>query len=234
MPGQISVGGQSGYIIVPNAYLIDDSHLLISVQSNPEEYAILTYRERVPGDEFIYSMNIGFIPRINLILNLSRINGWVEETGIGDRDAQITIHALRETEKLPSVVINLEVPLGVNQFLAGNHVVLSKSFTLMPSLRGDISAGYGIPYRFGREENLGNYSDFGTAKFRPKHNEYLNGIFGGIQLRTAKGIYISLEHDSQKINGGLGLKVFNSLYLQAFALGFRKLGIGASYQFNLR
>ncbi len=230
---QKAIGGYVGMVVVPEAQLVEDANLSFGMYTNPKKYLLIDIpnREDRGNGEKIFHLNIGYIPRVNVILNVTRIDKG-DSIGIGDRAALVSYQVLKETEKLPAVVLNVDVPLSVNQFLAGNHLVLSKRFwdkSLVTTL------GYGFPFTLGRSGGAGGglLGDFDLARFRRKESDYLNGLFFGARYNW-NNVYTSMEYDSHKVNVEIGARIFSSLNLETYVLGFSRLGFGFSYELDIK
>ncbi len=214
-------------VLVPEARILDDKTFTYGFHTNPKKYLLIDLPEREGDFEYVNSINIGFFPRVNILLNLTQINNARTSDGIGDRSVQVSFLLLKETEKLPSMVLNLDAPMGINQFLASNNLLVSKEYRLnqlsiVPTL------GYGIPYLFARRVSDGSnlLSEFGEARLRRKDSNYLRGLFGGLRFNFQQRLGLNMEFDGKKINSGLHLKALDRIYLSAYTLGFNTLGCG--------
>lgn len=220
---------------VPHAEVVADGEFMIGLQTNNLKYKLYDEGNRpANGDEKIYSVNIGFVKHLNLVVNLIRIDGASKEDsiGIGDRSAQLTFLAFRETDKFPSVAVNFSVPNLSNeqQFLSGNHLVATKKFILENEVRLKTTLGFGIPYLIG---GLGEDNDR-KLTVRDKQSQFLTGVFGGLELQLDKLWNASIEYDGRTWNGEIGALVWNRLGISIYAQGFSRMEYALNYSARIK
>lgn len=236
LQAQTSLLGQKGMVIVPEASIYEDGEWMFGLVANHQNYRYLypeLSRTRFTH-ELYYTAGVALIPRVNFFITLARLRGLTAEDrlGIGDRQAVLSVLALKERKYLPSIVVNISNPFAtVNQYNSTNHLLATKRFELSGQLQLRTTLGYGVPYTFtdsGREDDPG-------YRFRQKESNYLNGFFGGVQFVHSESYYASLEHDSDKVNLGLGAELWNRLSLQINVLGIdrgRELGVGFGVRYR--
>ncbi|MEQ9209197.1 MAG: YjbH domain-containing protein, partial [Pseudomonadales bacterium] len=201
---------------VPHAVVLEDETFMFGMHTNNEAYQLIDYGEDRPsGSEYISSLTIGFLDRVNLTLMLSRIFGDPKQkvaslASIGDRSMQLTFLLFREKRLLPSVVVNITDPFySTNQFLTGNHILATKTFkTGGHEIKSTL--GYGIPYLmvFAGQQN---------RTLVEKESPYLTHLFGGVSYQyLPANLQLSLEYDGWNVNSGLGITFWERLSLQAY------------------
>lgn len=220
---QFTITGLKGMVSVPHAEVLDDRTFMIGMHTNDFSYFLNRDSNRpLNENEKVYSLNIAFLKKLNVILNLTRVNNSGDTLGIGDRDAQITYLIFEEKDRLPSIVVNFGVPdTDGEQFLAGNHLVMSKCLAITSELSVKNSLGYGVPFVFGGFSRDGFLQE--------KKSEFLTGLFGGLELIYLEKSRLSLEYDGRAINAGLTHVFFKKISLELFLQGVSQFGFGVNY-----
>ncbi len=226
---QYTLTGPRGMVNVPHAEVLEDETFMFGIHTNNEAYQLIDYGDnRQEGSEYISSLTFGFLERVNLTLMLSRIFGDPKQTvgarsSIGDRSMQLTALILKEDRIKPSLVVNLTDPYSTSQYLAGNHVVATKTLLNSKSSRIKGTLGYGFPY-------LVLFSGQETRTIVKKDSKYLTNLFGGISYQfLPANLQLSLEYDGWNINSGLGITLWERLSLQAYLQGMKRPGLGFNY-----
>ncbi len=215
---------------VPHAELLEDETFMFGIHTNSENYLLIDYEDDRPqGSEYISSMTIGFLNRVNITLMLSRIFGDPKQrvstvASIGDRSMQVTFLALKEKTFWPSVVVNIADPFySSNQFLTGNHIVTTKKLLNKDAHQLKTTLGYGFPY-------LLVFAGQQKRTLAEKQSDYLTGFFGGFTYEFLPArVQFSLEYDGWNINTGLGITIWERLNLQAYLQGMKYPGVGFNY-----
>ncbi|XOV91193.1 MAG: YjbH domain-containing protein [Bacteroidota bacterium] len=227
---QFTLTGPKGMVNVPHAEVLEDGTFMFGMHTNTENYLLIDYEaDRPPGSEYISSLTIGFLDRINITFMLSRIFGDPKQrvaqlASIGDRSMQITALVLKEKKYSPSVVINIADPFySSNQYLTGNHIVATKTILNKSNHRLKTTAGYGFPYLlvFAGQQN---------RRLADKESNYLTNLFGGVSYEYLPAhLQFSLEYDGWNVNTGLGFTLWERLSMQAYLQGMKYPGIGFNY-----
>lgn len=226
---QFSLTGPKGMVNVPHAEVLAERTFMFGIHTNNENYLLIDYGDnRQPGSEYISSLTVGFVERINVTFMLSRIFGDPRQTvgrrsSIGDRSAQLTILAMKEKGWRPSVVVNVTDPFSGNEYLAGNHLVATKQLMYTKTSRLRATLGYGVPY-------VSLFSGKGGRFFERKQTDYLTNFFGGLNYEyLPSNVQASIEYDGWNFNTGLGITFWERLSVQAYLQGYRYPGIGFNY-----
>ncbi len=231
--GQFTMTGLKGMTVVPEASVVEDKTFMYGIHFNPRNHALMLYPDREGTYEIVNSLVFGFLPRTNLVLNLTQIPE-ASRNGIGDRSIQIVFKILNETGFRPDITMSLDAPFGINQFLASNYLLTSKSFGFLNFIVRP-SLGYGVPYLYGRTPTDGGfYGEFDSANFREKEFPYLRGLFGGVRLQHASGLDLSAEYDGRGVNMGLSYSLWNHLFLQIGTLQFDAVTFGLNFSGAIR
>lgn len=234
--GQTNISGKPGLIYIPSAQQTDDGTFQFGYHYNPIRYGFRSNRRNSEG---IYFANLTILPRLEVNINLLRINNEQKrgQKGIGDRQLDLKYLILKETPKRPSLALIISAPFGINNALSTNALVASKTFRLGTRLYTDITAGFGSPWYIQRDESeKSNYDIFYSLEIIKKKNlayRYLSGPFGGFNLRLDKKAGIMAEWDSQHLNMGFYGTLFRRWTIQAAILNFDQITFGTSYAVNM-
>lgn len=233
---QTNISGKSGLIYIPTAEQTDDGAFGFGYHYNPINYSVRYNRKNSEG---IYFINLTIVPRLEININLLRINNEVNRgrKGIGDRQLDIKYLILKETPRRPSLAIFVSAPFGIDNSLSTNVITASKTIEINNNFFADITAGYGSPFFVERNDSeKSNFNIFSNLKLKKKKEldyQYLSGPIGGVKLRYAKIGGIMAEWDSQHINTGIYGTLFKRWTIQAGLLNFDQVTFGTSYAINL-
>lgn len=234
---QTNISGKPGLIYIPSARMTEDGSFQFGYHFNPIHYGFRFNRQNSEG---IYFANLTLLPRLEINVNLLRINNELKkgQKGIGDRQLDIKYLLLKETPRRPSVAILLSAPFGIDNSLSTNAVVASKTVRLGNRLYADVSAGFGSPVFIQRDESeKSNYDIFDNLEIIKKKDlayRYLSGPFGGFNLRFDNKAGFMAEWDSQHFNAGLYTTLFKRWTVQAGILNFDQVTFGTSYAVDMR
>lgn len=235
--GQMNISGKPGLIYVPSATETKEGNFQFGVNYNPKKYG---FRFNKQNSENIYFINTTIIPRLEVNINLLRINNEKirGQKGIGDRQIDLKYLILKEKKYQPSLALIVSVPFGIDNSLTTNALVATKSFKLAQKLSAEITAGIGSPYYIERQDSeKDNYNIFQNLEFRKKKElaySYLSGPIGGINLNFDKKAGMLLEWDSKHFNVGAYGTFFKKWTIQAAVLNFDQITFGTSYALNLK
>nr|WP_295931364.1 YjbH domain-containing protein [uncultured Dyadobacter sp.] len=234
--GQTNISGKPGLIYVPSAQQTDDGAFQFGYHYNPIRYGFRFNRKNSEG---IYFANLTLLPRLEININLLRVNNEQQrgQKGIGDRQLDLKYLLLKETPKRPSLALIISAPFGIDNSLSTNALVASKTIRLGARLYADITAGLGSPWYIQRDDSeKSNYDIFHSLEMIRKKNQayrYLSGPFGGFNLRLDKKAGLMAEWDSQHLNFGFYGTLFRRWTIQAGVLNFDQISFGTSYALNM-
>ncbi len=243
---QVNVSGKSGLIYIPTAEVQEDRTFSAGYAYNPKNYAFRFSPEANPlvvtrNSESIAFVNLVFLPRFELNINLLNPNGPIQFSarGIGDRQIDVKYVALTEKAKRPSVAIILSAPFGIDNSLITNAVVATKHLTITRSITAAVTAGIGSPYSIYRadvknSQNSNILSGFMLTDKRDRAYYYLAGPIGGVKVDFARKGGVMVEWDSQHLNVGAYALLFKHWTVQAGLLNGDQLTMGTSCAFNVR
>lgn len=236
LQAQTNISGKPGLIYIPSARMTEDGAFQFGYHFNPIKYGFRFNRQNSEG---IYFANLTILPRLEININLLRINNELKkgQKGIGDRQLDIKYLLLKETAKRPSVAVVLSAPFGIDNSLSTNAVMASKTLRLGGNLYAELTAGLGSPVYIKRDESeKSNYDIFENLEIVSKKKlgyRYLSGPFGGFNLRLDNKVGVMAEWDSQHFNTGLYATLFKRWTVQAAILNFDQVTFGTSYAVNM-
>jgi len=207
---QNTLGGMHGHLIVPDANTFKKNSLVIGFTQYPGKHLYINRADRNgrKNNEQYYFATINFLPWLDLTLNVARIvNVESQLNGIGDRSINVKMRLLKETEKLPSIALALEVPGGNNNWFASNALIVTKTWNKLT-----LTGGYGLPYVLKRKITgaIGTKQYYGSIfdlKISGKLNQYLNGPLAAASYNFSfkKNWKLNpiIEFDGKKVNAGI-------------------------------
>lgn len=239
LPGyaQMNISGKPGLIYVPSATETKEGNFQFGVHYNPIDYG---FRFNKKNSENIYFINATIVPRLEVNINLLRINKEKinGQKGIGDRQIDLKYLILKEKKYQPALALIISAPFGIDNSLTTNAIVATKTFKLSSRLSAEVTAGLGSPYYIERDNSeKDNYNIFQDLKFREKKElpyYYLSGPIGGINFRYEKKAGLMVEWDSKHINIGAYGTLFKKWTIQAGVINFDQITFGTSYALNLK
>ncbi|GAB3041960.1 hypothetical protein GCM10027185_51920 [Spirosoma pulveris] len=222
---------------IPTADVQDEGTFTIGYGFNPSNYA---FRYNQKNSESIAFVNLCFLPRLEVNINLLNPNGPIRfgDKGIGDRQMDLKYVMLTEKTKRPSVAIILSAPFGIANSLVTNALVATKHVSITKLITTAFTIGVGSPYTFSRagvsnDQNADVFSGYSLKDKRDNPYYYLAGPFAGVNLTIAKKGGLMIEWDSQHLNVGLYTRLVRHWNLQAGLLNGDQLTFGTSYSLNL-
>lgn len=224
--------GKPGYINSPSADWVEDRPLGFSFGYLPSEYSIFTTGHAVQF--YNARLDVTSFMSINLSVAYRREQAEQNKLGIGDRHIDFRFRLLREKEYLPSIVLGWTPPGSVAPYLAHDYLVATKNFKTGLG-KFQVNAGYGSPWVFLSNSHADSFLDLHIEKkidTRMK-SDYLTGFFGGVSWQPLDFIGLMLEYDSNTVNGGLYIKPWEWMNLQAYTYEGKTWGISTSLNFVL-
>ncbi|WP_158552539.1 YjbH domain-containing protein [Spirosoma telluris] len=242
---QVNISGKAGLLNIPTARVLNDGTFYIGYHYNPSNYdprandpnKSVNVAEKQSSS--IYYMTLALLPRLEINLNIFRINGYIplKARGIGDRQFDIKYAVLTERPRRPSVAVIVSAPFGIDNSLVTYAAVATKNITLSETVTTEVTVGFGSPYYFDRSDNVGNDFDiFSNYKLQNKNdrpNPYLSGPFGGASFTYKKKAGGMIEWDSRHLNLGAYATLFNHWTVQAGVINFDQITFGTSYSVSL-
>ncbi|WP_168207762.1 YjbH domain-containing protein [Spirosoma sp. KCTC 42546] len=231
---------------IPTARILADGMFHIGYHYNPSHY---DPRANDPNasvnvapnqSSSVYYATLAMLPRLEININIFRVNGELplKARGIGDRQFDIKYAVLTERERRPSVAVIVSAPFGIDNSLVTYAAAATKNFTLSETVTAEVTAGFGSPYYFDRSDNVGNNFDiFSNYKLHNKNersNPYLSGPFGGVAIRFKQTLGGMIEWDSRHLNLGAYAKLFDRWTVQAGVINFDQITFGTSYAVSLK
>ncbi|MBN8826319.1 MULTISPECIES: YjbH domain-containing protein [unclassified Spirosoma] len=244
---QVNISGKPGLMNIPTARILADGTFLIGYHYNPSHYDPRSDNPNVKNtgnvgegqSNSIFYATLALLPRLEININVFRVNGYipVNERGIGDRQFDIKYAVLTERERRPAVAVIVSAPFGIDNSLVTYAAAATKNFTLTDQLTTEVTIGFGSPYYFDRSDNRGNDFDiFSNYKLHNKNersNPYLSGPFGGARFTYKKTVGGMVEWDSRHLNLGAYATLFNHWTIQAGVINFDQVTFGTSYATSL-
>ena len=222
LPAQ-SLNGLSGNYNIPIADVPNDRS--ISLGLNYIARQGLNYGGH-KYDLVNYFFTLAYLPNLELSFRINALQN-VGGNYTWDRMFSFKYRFLKENDLFPSIAIGLHNPYStgavedVSHHFNSTYIVATKTIKGIPFIQGiKITAGYG--------------DDF----IRSDDYQYI-GFFGGISAQinfdaAGKGyMEYMLEHDAERFNTGIRLKLFNHISLLGGFLGFKYPCGGASVSFSL-
>jgi hypothetical protein len=243
---QVNLTGKPGLLNIPTARILADGMFHIGYHYNPSHN---DPRVNDPNasvnvapnqSSSIYYATLAVLPRLEININIFRVNGELplKARGIGDRQFDIKYAVLTENIRRPSVAVIVSAPFGIDNSLVTYAAAATKNFTLSETVTAEVTAGFGSPYYFDRSDNVGNNFDiFSNYKLHNKNerpNPYLSGPFGGVALRFKQTLGGMIEWDSRHLNVGAYAKLFDRWTVQAGVINFDQITFGTSYAVSLK
>ncbi len=233
---QVNILGKPGHVMTPSAYWKEEKHFGMSFAYIPSPYAINAFMGTLDHSENIYSFRAALTDFLEVNLNITRIPALADSIGIGDRHLDIRLKLLKEKELLPALSVIISPPGSVAPHISHDVLVASKSFEMGSLGNLALTAGYGLPFYFGRvSKNSGSgiWDRLSVARKSETGNNYLNGFFGAALWHPWDFLGLMAEHDSRNINVGAVVKLNDWLLLQAHSYELKQLGFSIALQVPL-
>lgn len=215
-----SLIGTSGLVTIPTAEIQKDREVSFgSSWINKEQFGYGKYEY----DGLISFATIGYLPFLEVSLRLTRKLGLPDREAriqaLGDRMISVKLMPLVESKFLPSIV------LGAHDILwSSKSGRLSNNFSALY-----LSTSKSIYFAVCKIQfNLGYGVDWIDAR-----NQQFIGFFGGVSVSPIPSITLMLEHDTEKINCGIQVSLFDHIQLRAAFLDLDAFSGGVGYKFKL-
>ncbi len=217
------ITGTPGLILTPTARIGLDQDVTISLNKMSSKYAFV-----LKGyDEYIGSFSVNFLPFLQMTATIIR-NTDTRETshyGIGDRSFKIRLKLLSEQRIVPDITIGAHDLFSQDtKYSSAVYAVASKN------IKGENNVDWGLHCGYAFDTKLDVKIDEKIEAYRP----YLIGTFYGVSMTYKKRISFKIEYDTDKINTGVNVALFNRLGLSANLVGMDGFCFGISYTVSPR
>lgn len=204
--------GTTGLVTVPTATMPADGAVTVGVTRLDERYHGYAPRQQQGHDAIVQFASVGFLPFVEVGLRLTRVVDLPRQAN-GDRMVSVRIRMLREGAYAPAVVVGVHDIVGTRYFHA-EYVVASKQLVTPLGAVG-LHTGYG--------------GDWSSRRARGR--QFVGG-FGGISVAPRAWVTLMAEHDAERVNAGVRLRVGRFAVLGA-AQGLDRFSGGISYTHRL-
>lgn len=230
--GQVNFFGKPGLMAIPSAEWNEEQPLGFSFAYIPREYSL--FQTNANNNTLnLYSVRMGITSFMEMNLGIAYRPLLKDKIGIGDRQLDFRFKLLGETKFLPSLVLGITPPGSVSPIMSHDYLVATKNFgTGIGTLK--VTGGYGSPYIFIRNKESDKNIDIKIRQKKDYYNKlYLTGFFGGITYAPVDFGGIMLEYDTNTINTGAYIKLWDRLYLQAYTFEGKDFAFQLSSHFRL-
>ena len=231
---QVNFMGKPGMGIIPKPDDgLSEKKIWLGYSRLPQLYAKNNFMNRLSDENYFFlGFNATEWLRINAVLTRPER---IERIGIGDRHLDLQFRLLKETETLPNVSLTVTPFIGGSNFMEHNSLMISKTLALTTKLKFEPVVGYGLKKMFTKPiEGRGLPTEkYGWFDRKSYGNEYLYGLFGGLQATYDEWLYISAEYDSKYLNFTAGALIKKRIFLQATYMNFDQLAITFGYRIQL-
>lgn len=207
-----SLTGTSGLINIPTAAMQGDGTVTVGMNLVDERYHGYAQEKQQGHDMIVQFASVGFLPFLEVGLRLTR-GVDVPRQAIGDRMVSVRLRVLKEGARTPAIVVGVHDIAGTRYFHA-EYILASKQVPT-PVGRVGLHAGYG-----------GDWSSV------PARAHQFVGGFGGISYSPRPWATLMAEHDAERVNAGVRLRVGRLSFLGA-AHGLDRFSGGISYTHRL-
>jgi hypothetical protein len=213
-----SLTGTTGLVSIPTAEMPADGAVAVGVSVVDERYNGHGFHRKFNGYAVTAQyVSVGFLPFAEVGLRLTRLVDYPEPQALGDRMVSLRVRLIEEGRLTPAVVVGAHDVIGTRIYHS-MYVVGSKGLDSVPLL-GGVSAHLG-------------YGD-GWPGLDAKGRQF-QGVFGGVAVTPRPWVALLLEHDAERINGGVRLRPWRGLSLLAAAQGGNALSGSISYTHQLK
>jgi hypothetical protein len=213
-----SLTGLSGYFKIPSAYISEDAQLSIGGSIFNKRYQ--QYSGYQKDDAAAYIL-IGYLPRLELSLRITRAIGAYSPSSNFDRMISGKLLIVEEGEYVPAFSLGLQNPFSTEE--SANHFnstyfVVSKLFQLSSILNTSFTVGRGFDW------------------IKAADYEFI-GFFGGAEIKISpiENLNMSLIFENTGLVSNIALKfiIFKHFVLLAGFEGLNALSIGSAIKINL-
>lgn len=213
LPAQ-SLTGPTGLVTIPTAPMPADGDVTVGLNLVDARFHRYDSPERKGHDALVQYASVGFLPFVEVGMRLTRVLD-VPRQALGDRFVSVRVRLLEERPRVPAVVVGVHDLLGTRIFHA-EYVAASKTLAAGPLGDAGLHVGYG-----------------GDWLSIPSDGRQFVGLFGGVSLTPRPGVTLLAEHDAERMNAGLRLRV-RRLSLLAALLDLDTFSGGLGYTHALK
>ncbi|MEQ8686201.1 MAG: YjbH domain-containing protein [Imperialibacter sp.] len=222
---QFTLTGQAGNFLVPEARVIGDKQIAFGSSFHPKPEALLLYTDRQGSHEIYNYLTLGFLPFMDITINLASIIHAPIRSGIGDRSATVRFLLKKETNTFPAILLGTYAPLGTNEFVESNFLVATKNLAFAGK-RLAVTGGFGTPWVI----RTPLYEDFDSFTFFKKKTNYQVGLMMAARWELTEHLLVAAEYDGNKFNAGLMARFFKEkCFAKVYTFNFKTVGFGVSY-----
>lgn len=207
-----SLTGTAGLVTVPTAAMPADGSVSVGVNWVHPDFHRSPYGTNTAVYEFA---SVAFLPFVEVGLRLTRVLDTPEQA-LGDRMVSVRLRLLEDGEYTPAVVVGAHDLVGTRIYHT-TYVAASKEVEGVP-----VAGTVGVHAGFG-----GQWLGI-SAK-----GEQFQGFFGGVSVAPRPWVTLMAEHDAERVNAGVRLRVWRFSLLGA-AHDLRALSGGVSYTHRLK
>ncbi|GAA4313787.1 hypothetical protein GCM10023115_29520 [Pontixanthobacter gangjinensis] len=225
--------GKPGYINTPSANWNTDRPLGITFSHLPGDYSMFG-NEKTDVNFYSFRASLTSFFEVNLSVAHRPAKAEIDKLGVGDRQLDFRFRLSKEREFLPAIVLGWTPPGSVAPYLTHDYLLATKNFKTNLG-RLQLTVGFGSPYVFLKKTGSDSYFDLEIKK-KSQVNlnaEYLSGFFSAISYSPVDFAGVMMEYDSNSLNGGIYIKPFNWLSLQAHTYEAKAWGFTAGLNLSL-
>ncbi len=214
-----SLTGTTGLISIPTAEIAEDRQVIFGASLLHRKY--LDYTDR-KFNAMAYYVTLGYLPFLEVSLRFTRRDYPPElrNSSVGDRMLSLRVQVLKEGKYIPMFSLGCHdvgttLDKGSARHFNCLFLTLSKNFLIE-----------------GVSDEIGLHVGYGSDCMESVNHEF-TGIFGGVLFKLNSFADLMLEFDSEKINGGARVLIFNRIRLLFSMIHFDVFSFGASYRFSI-
>lgn len=210
-----SLTGVNGLFTIPDGNIIGDGKFVVGVNWQSEKYI----KSNKGYDRIIGFVNLGFLPFIEAGLRITYPYKFTNHA-IGDRMPFIRFRLIEQTNYLPNLVLGAHDFVGV---FGGTDAINFNSLYLVSTRNGVIDFN-----NFSTDVTLG----YGVDWLKAEYHQFV-GLFGGIKSTVFHNYSFILEYDSERINLGTEIILFNKFKILIGLMDVKEVQGGFSYTIQL-
>ncbi|HEX2201815.1 MAG TPA: YjbH domain-containing protein [Longimicrobium sp.] len=208
-----SLTGTTGLVTIPTARMAEDRTLLVGAHLVDRRHHNSPYGDNAAVVEFA---TLGFLPFVEVGLRLTRVVD-APNQGLGDRMVSVRLRVLEEGAYRPAVVVGAHDLVGTRIYHS-TYVVASKEVARVPVL-GSVGA------------HLGHGGRWTSLKVEGRQ---FDGTFGGVSVAPRPWVTLLAEHDAERLNAGVRLRLLRRITLLGALHDLKDLSGGVGYTHPLR
>ncbi|MFL5384947.1 MAG: YjbH domain-containing protein [Longimicrobiaceae bacterium] len=192
-----SLTGTTGLVTVPTATMPPDGTVTVGLNYVDRRYHDIT-KVPLPGHPaLIQFVSIGWLPFLEVGLRLTRAWGQSQQA-LGDRMVSLRLRLVEEGSRTPAVVVGIHDIVGT-RIAHAEYVTASKVVRPVPIL-GTVGL------------HLGYGGDWSSLRVQGRQ---FTGVFGGVSITPVTWTTLLVEHDSDRLNAAVRLRLWRLSLLAA-------------------